>query len=159
MVFKVETRQHGLLAAFRSSSTPSEVWKEGLFKGAIAVCFDDDAAATEPRWAKINTTGGRVENLRQFGGTWLKLHLIRTLQVDSPVERTPPDGRERVNWDGSSLILVIARLLEPSSELYAAEQWYPKTAIPDLLRLPEEGLDDNRPYLAMDALLSYQSGP
>jgi len=118
--------------------------------------FDDDASATEPRWVEVNTAGVRVENLRQFGGPWLALHLIRTLQLDSFLERTIPDGRERVGWDISSLILMIARLLEPSSELHTAEQWYPKTALPDLLGVPEECLDDNRLYRAMDVLLPHK---
>jgi len=118
--------------------------------------FDDDVSATQPRWVEVNTAGVRVENLRQFGGPWLALHLIRTLQLDSFLERTIPDGRERVGWDLSSLILMIARLLEPSSELHTAEQWYPKTALPDLLGVPEECLDDNRLYRAMDALLPHK---
>ena len=118
--------------------------------------FDDDASATEPRWVEINTAGIRIENLRQFGGPWLALHLIRTLQLDSFLERTIPDGRERVGWDISSLILMIARLLEPSSELHTAEQWYPKTALPDLLGVPEECLDDSRLYRTMDVLLLHK---
>jgi transposase len=118
--------------------------------------FDDDVSATEPRWVEVNTAGVRVENLRQFGGPWLALHLIRTLQLDSFLERTIPDGRERVGWDISSLILMIARLLEPSSELHTAEQWYPKTALPDLLGVPEACLDDNRLYRAMDVLLPHK---
>jgi transposase len=118
--------------------------------------FDDDASVTQPRWVEVNTAGVRVENLRQFGGPWLALHLIRTLQLDSFLERTIPDGRERVGWDLSSLILMIARLLEPSSELHTAEQWYPKTALPDLLGVPEECLDDNRLYRAMDVLLPHK---
>jgi transposase len=118
--------------------------------------FDDDESATEPRWVEVNTAGVRVENLRQFGGPWLALHLIRTLQLDSFLERTIPDGRERVGWDISSLILMIARLLEPSSELHTAEQWYPKTALPDLLGVPEECLDDSRLYRAMDVLLPHK---
>ncbi len=36
---------------------------------------------------------------------------------------------------------MIAPPLEPSRELHTAEQWYPKTAIPDLLGVPEECLD------------------
>jgi transposase len=51
---------------------------------------------------------------------------------------------------------MIARLLEPSSELHTAEQWYPKTALPDLLGVPEECLDDNRLYRAMDILLPHK---
>ena len=70
-----------------------------------------------------------MENLRQFGGPWLALHLIQTLQLDSFLEKVIPEGREHVPWDVSSLILIIARLLEPSSELFIAEQWYPKTAL------------------------------
>ena len=117
--------------------------------------FDEDAA-TQPRWIEVNAAGVRVENLRQFGGPWLARHLIRTLQLDAFLERTIPDGRERVGWDLSSLILIIARLLEPSSELHTAEQWYPKTALPDLLGVPEECLDDNRLYRAMDRLLPHK---
>ncbi|HEY0983652.1 IS1634 family transposase, partial [Schlesneria sp.] len=118
--------------------------------------FDDDESAAEPRWGEVNTADVRVEHLRQFGGPWLALHLIRTLQLDSFLERTIPEGRERVGWDISSLILMIARLLEPSSELHTAEQWYPKTALPDLLGVPEERLNDSRLYRAMDALLPHK---
>jgi len=38
--------------------------------------FDDDIAVAEPRWVEVNAGGVRVENLRQFGGPWLALHLI-----------------------------------------------------------------------------------
>lgn len=54
------------------------------------------------------------------------------------------------------MILVIARLLDPSSELYISEQWYPKTALPDLLGVPVERVDDNRFYRALDELLPYK---
>ncbi len=49
---------------------------------------------------------------------------------------------------------MIARLLEPSSELHTAEQWYPKTALPELLGVPVERVDDNRLYRTLDELLS-----
>ncbi len=118
--------------------------------------FDDDIAATQPRWVEVNAAGVRVENLRQFGGPWLALHLIRTLQLDSFLKQIIPAGREHVPWDVSSLILMIARLLEPSSELFTAEQWYPKTALPDLLGVAEERVDDNRLYRALDQLLPHK---
>jgi hypothetical protein len=106
--------------------------------------FDDDAANIQPRWAEVNANGIRVENVRQFGGPWLALQLIRILQLDSFLEKVIPQGRELVPWDVTSLILVIARLLEPSSELFIAEQWYAKTAMPDLLGVPDQRIDDNR---------------
>ena len=40
-----------------------------------------------------------------------------------------------------------------NSELYISEQWYPKTALPDLLGIPADRVDDNRLYRGLDALL------
>ena len=118
--------------------------------------FDDDPSTVQPRWVEVNAAGVQVENVRQFGGPWLALHLIQTLKLDTFLDKAIPGGREHVPWDVSSLILIIARLLEPSSELYIAEQWYPKTALPDLLGVPEERIDDNRLYRALDQLLPHK---
>lgn len=118
--------------------------------------FDDDASAVTPRWVEVNAAGVRVENLRQFGGPWMALHLIRTLQLDTFLSNAIPEGRELVGWDVSSLILIIARLLEPASELFTAEQWYPKTALPDLLGVSEERVNDNRLYRTLDQLLPHK---
>jgi transposase len=115
--------------------------------------FDEESSETEPRWVEINAAGVRVENCRQFGGPWLALELIRRLQLDEFLQRAIPQGQERVPWTLSALILVIARLLQPSSELYTAEQWYPKTALPELLGVPVERVDDNRLYRTLDELL------
>jgi transposase len=117
--------------------------------------FDDDPAP-QPRWVKVNAAGVRVENLRQFGGPWIALHLIRTLQLDRFLKNVMEEGRETVPWDVTSLILVIARLLEPSSELYVSEQWYPRTSLPDLLGVKEEQVDDNRLYRCLDKLLPHK---
>ncbi|MEO2015629.1 MAG: hypothetical protein ABGZ53_14795 [Fuerstiella sp.] len=95
---------------------------------------------------QVNAAGVRVEDLRQFGGPWIALHLIRTQQLDAFLREEIPEGRELVGWDISSLILIVARLLEPSSELFTAEQWCPKTALSELLGVSEEHVDDNRLY-------------
>jgi len=119
--------------------------------------FDDDVGATEPRWVEVNVAGVRVENLRHFGGPWLALELIHRLKLDEFLERVMPRGQETISWSLSSLILVIARLLEPSSELHTAEHWYPKTALPELLGVPEKHIDDNRLYRALDQLLPHKA--
>jgi len=118
--------------------------------------FEDNENATKPRWVEVNVAGVRVENTRQFGGPWLALQLIRTLQLDTFLQKAIPEGREQVPWDVSSLILIIARLLKPSSELYIAEQWYPKTALPDLLGVAAKQVDDNRLYRSLDAVLPHK---
>ena len=123
--------------------------------------FDDDveeadAEETEPRWVEVNASAVRVENSLQFGGPWLALELIRRLQLDTFLARVMPPGREHVPWSTSALVLVIGRLLEPASELHTAEQWYPKTALPELLGVPADRVDDNRLYRALDALLPHK---
>jgi transposase len=116
----------------------------------------DDEPASQPRWVEVNAAGVRVENLRQFGGPWMALHLIRTLQLDSFLKNVIEEGKETVPWDVTSLILIIARLLEPSSELYVAEQWFPKTSLSDLLGVSEDHVDDNRLYRCLDKLLPHK---
>jgi transposase len=121
-----------------------------------ATLFDDEASEAEPRWVEVNTSAVRVENCRQFGGPWLAMELVRRLKLDEFLTRVMPEGREQVPWPLSSLILVIARLLEPSSELHTSEEWYPKTALPQLLGVPTRRVDDNRLYRAMDELLPHK---
>ncbi len=118
--------------------------------------FGDEPDGPEPRWIEVNAAGVRVENCRQFGGPWLALELIRRLQLDAFLQREISPGQERVPWSLSALILVIARLLEPSSELHTAEQWYPKTALAELLGVPVERVDDNRLYRTLDELLPHK---
>lgn len=124
--------------------------------GRQKTLFEDEARGPEPRWVEVNAAGVRVENCRQFGGPWLALELIRRLQLDEFLKQAMPPGQEHVAWSLSALILVIARLLEPASELYTAEQWYPKTALADLLGVPVDRVDDNRLYRALDELLPHK---
>jgi transposase len=118
--------------------------------------FEEAVSAPEPRWVEVNAAGIRVENCRQFGGPWLALELIRRLQLDEFLGREIASGKAHVPWSLSALILVIARLLEPSSELHTAEQWYPKTALAELLGVPVERVDDNRLYRTLDELLPHK---
>jgi transposase len=53
-------------------------------------------------------------------------------------------------------VLVIARLCEPSSELHIAEDWYRRTALEDLLGLPDSKVNAARLYRALDRLLPHK---
>jgi transposase len=110
-----------------------------------------------PRWVRVDVSAVRVENTRQFGGPWLALELVRRLKLEEFLKRVLPRGEEQVPWPLTALILVIARLCDPSSELYIAEQWYPKTALPDLLGVPASRIDDNRLYRGLDQLLPHKA--
>jgi len=101
--------------------------------------FDDQKT---PRWVKVDTANLRVENCKRFGEPWLAIQLIQRLKLDEFLRHVMPRGREQVPWPVAAMILIIARLCEPSSELYIAEQWYPKTALPELLGVPASRVDD-----------------
>lgn len=110
-----------------------------------------------PRYVEIDRTRVRVENCRAFGGPWTALELIRRLGLDEFLTRTLPRGRESVPWSLTALILVIARLCEPSSELHIAECFYRQSALEDLLGVPAEQVDDNRLYRGLDALRPHKA--
>ena len=72
------------------------------------------------------------------------------------VQRQPGLFDEDIPWDVMAAVLVIARLCEPSSELHIAEDWFRRTALDDLLGLPEEKVNDDRLYRALDPLLTHK---
>ena len=117
----------------------------------------DEKESVQPLWVEVNASGVRVENCRRFGGPWLALEVIRRLRLDEFLKSVMPPGREHVSWWRSALILVVARLCRPSSELYVAEQWYPKSAMPELLGVPADRVDDNRLYRTLDQLLPHKA--
>ena len=61
-----------------------------------------------------------------------------------------------MSWPAIAAILAIARFCEPSSELHIAEDWYRRTALEDLLGVPEEQVNDDRLYRALDRLLPHK---
>ena len=116
----------------------------------------DDDTPVEPQWIEVDASRVRVENCRRFGGPWLALEVARRLHLDEFLQGVMPSGREHVTWWRSALILVVARLCNPSSELYVSEQWYPKSALPQLLGVPADRVDDNRLYRTLDQLLPHK---
>ena len=98
----------------------------------------------------------RVERGRAFGDVWLGWTLWRALELDGFCERCLAEGREAVPWPAVAAILVIARLCEPSSELHIAEDWYRKTALPDILGVAPGRVHHTRLYQALDRLLEHK---
>jgi transposase len=98
----------------------------------------------------------RLERGRRFGDVWLAWKLWQALELDTWLEKKLPRGREDVPWGLMAAVLVIARFCEPSSELHIAEDWYRRTALDDLLGLPEAKVNDDRLYRALDRLLPHK---
>jgi transposase len=117
--------------------------------------FDHDAKP-DSEWVEVDTANVRVENQLDFGGPWLALELTRTLRLDKLFESTIPRGEEDIPWAKMALVLAICRLCNPSSELFIAEHYYRSTAMPDLLGIPAEKINQQRLYRALDRLLPHK---
>lgn len=115
--------------------------------------FDEEAPA-DP--VTIDPRGLRLERGRRFGDVWLGWRLWRALGLDVWLAKKLPRGREDVPWSVMAAVLVIARFCEPSSELHIAEDWYRRTALDDLLGLPEAKVNDDRLYRALDRILPHK---
>ena len=125
---------------------------------------DDSAApqrelfdAPQGRYVAVDLSGIVVEGMRKFGGPWLALQLIGKLGLKSELDRLLPAGREEVPWSIMSLVLVICRLCDPSSELRIAEHLYERSALPDLLGVGAAKINDDRLYRALDELLPHKA--
>ena len=116
--------------------------------------FEDES--TQPRYVDVDVSKVRVENCREFGGPWLAWQLIRRLGLDEFLQQTIPRGDEEIRWSVMSLVLVIARLCRPSSELHIAEHFYRQTALSDILGVPDAKVNDARLYRTLDALLPHK---
>jgi transposase len=115
-----------------------------------------EAAAPDAQGVAVRLDRVSIERARSFGGVWLGWKLWRALKLDELCAELMPEGREAVPWAQMAAILVIARLTEPSSELHIAEAWYRTTALEDLLKLPNERVNDDRLYRALDRLLPHK---
>lgn len=113
--------------------------------------------APQPRWVEVDLSRVRVQEPRSFGGPWLALQVIRKLGLADLLNRLMPVGREDVPWSIMSLVLVICRLCDPSSELKIAETIYGQSALPQLLGVGAQKVNDDRLYRALDQLLPHKT--
>jgi transposase len=113
----------------------------------------DDPDVVRVRLGKVGWT-----NARAFGDVWLGLQLWRMVGLDAIVARHLPTGRETVSPASMVAIEVISRLCVgqggETSEFALAEQGYRRTALEDLLGVPDEAVTKDRLYRTLDALLA-----
>ena len=116
--------------------------------------FDEEG---DPEWVEVDLKKIRVEKVRDFGGYWLGLQILDKLELVSFLERIIPHGREEINWSIMSLVLVLMRLCEPSSELRIVEDLWERSPLSDLLGIPSDKLNDDRLYRSLDSLLPHKT--
>ncbi len=110
----------------------------------------------EAEWVEVDLKRVQVERTRRFGGPWLGRMLLRQLELDRVLGESLSVGREQIPWPLMAMVLVLGRLCDPSSELRLAEQFYEHSALPDLLGVPAEKVNEDRLYRTLDALLPHK---
>lgn len=108
----------------------------------------------EPEWRRINVRGVQVERVREFGRVWAALSVWRRLGLHRLLREALPTGQERVGWDAVACVLAVGRFCAQASELSVAEQWYEGTALPDVLGVPADQINESRLYRGLDQLLA-----
>jgi transposase len=110
----------------------------------------------EPQWVEVDLKRVRVECARQFGGVWLGYELLQRLELIQFLAEQLAMGRENIPWATMSIVLVLARWCDPSSELHLAEQGYESMALGDLLGVPADKVNDDRLYRTLDRILPHK---
>lgn len=115
-----------------------------------------EKAEEPPSWATVDISRVSVERLRSFGDVYLALLLWHRLGFGEFCSEHMTEGRESIPWSVMACLISVARFCAPSSELQIAESWYGKTALDDLLGVPEDRVNDDRLYRALDTLLPHK---
>ena len=109
-----------------------------------------------PEWAMVNLSNISVENIRQFGDTYLGLLLWKKLELDKIFNKVQSPGYEQIEWKAMFCLSTLARFCAPGSELEIAESWYEKTILPDILGIPVNKVNDDRLYRTLDRILVHK---
>lgn len=123
-----------------------------LFDPPQGDAVDDDG------FQLVDVNGLTLHNVREFGAVWLAWTLWRLLGLDELLARQMPPGQEEIPWSTVSAILCVARFCRPSSELFIERQFYPQSALEDLLGVPSRQVHTDRLYSALDKLLEQKQG-
>ena len=119
--------------------------------------FDDTGPRDPvPEKVEVLVRRARVERTRGFGDVYLGLLLWQTLELDKLLDRKIQRGRSRIPWPLMATVSTLARFCEPSSELHIADTWYLRTALDDLLGIPDHLVNTQRLYRTHDALLPHK---
>lgn len=112
---------------------------------------------TIAQWVEVDAAAVRVERPRAFGAPWLGLELMKQLELPAFLAQALKNGREDIPWALMAQVLVLCRFSAPSSELHIAEHLYEQTALAQLLGVPEDKVNDDRLYRALDQLLPHKA--
>ena len=97
-----------------------------------------------------------LERPRQWGACWVVCQLWAELQLERFWRERLPDSREGTSWYHLLLVLVAYRLIDPGSEWRCHREWYPRSAMGDLLGEDAALMVKDNPYRCLDKLLAHK---
>ncbi len=130
-----------------------EVFNEHGESTQLKLFPSEAPAPDDPNVARVLVKKVRVERTRRFGDCYLGLELWKRLGLDEFLaQHLDGDGAD-VAWSRVAAVLAINRLCAPGSELAVEQNWYPSTALDDLLHIRKGKINDTRLYRCLDRLL------
>jgi len=99
----------------------------------------------------------RVRTPRRFGDCWAGCRLWRDLGLDEFWRERLAEEAGDVPWEKVLELLAVNRLLDPRSELFIHEKWFPQTALDVLLDCDFAVAEKDRLYRCLDRLLEHKS--
>ena len=109
-----------------------------------------------PEWVEVDVSRLRVERVLDFGAYWLGVELMARLGLRESLDTLIETGREEIPWSVMAMVLVLMRLVDPSSELRIAQHLFERSALGDLLGISPEKVNDDRLYRALDQVLPHK---
>lgn len=149
-------RQH-VLAYLGDMGEPLRLGVAGAAKGNSSShqeAFLSDGVT--PEWVEVDAAHIKVERVLDFGGYWLGLQVMNKLGLGEFLDSAMDKGKEDVPWSMMATVLVLMRLVDPSSELRVSEHLFERTALGDLLGIPADKANDDRLYRTLDRIVSHK---
>jgi transposase len=135
----------------------AEVFNEQGESTQLKLFPSEIEAPDDPNVARVLVKKIRVERTRRFGDCYLGLNLWKRLGLDDFLAQHWDEDGADVPWSRVTAVLAIHRLCAPGSELAVEQQWYPSTALEDLLHIEKGKINDTRLYRCLDRLLPLKS--
>ena len=98
----------------------------------------------------------KLERARPYGNCWLGCQLWQQLQLNQFWTEQLPKGRETIRWEQVLELLVVNRLIDPSSEFRLHRQWFDQSAMDVLLGQDFAVAGKDRLYRCLDRVLEHK---
>jgi hypothetical protein len=117
----------------------------------------DGPVPAEPDVVQVRLSTLAVKSPRRWGDCWAGCQLWEELGLRSFWTEARADQAGDLPWAKVLELLAVTRLLEPRSELFVHEKWFPQTAMDLLLDTDALVADKDRLYRCLDRLPAHKA--